>query len=101
MTEEKYVEKRWGGQSLVINDIICNGLVERDREKEAQQQWTHILVATHMRATIKMHVNRFAPTASSGKNAQSAKVGATKQKKIEKRRVIFQAAVRVNCLQSP
>lgn len=36
MNEENYVAKRQRGQTLVINDIICNGLMEQDGEEEAQ-----------------------------------------------------------------
>lgn len=60
-----------GVQTLLINDIICNGLVEQDREEEAQMHNDEPVF--WMRHTcgrpLKMRVNRFAPAASSGKNA--------------------------------
>lgn len=62
--------RRDGGQTPVINDIICNGLMEQDGEEEAKNaRRSPILDATRMQASIKMHVNRFAPIASSGRNA--------------------------------
>lgn len=67
-------QRQWGGGGCdlgMINDIICNGLKEHGGEEEAQMHNdnSHIVDATRMRAAIKMRVNRFAPAASSGKNA--------------------------------